>query len=440
MRRILLTVATTAACLAATPAAAHAATITLEDSTYVVRGDDGPDILTVGPDDDGLLVIRTPLGGQPLPPGCVAAMWDEYAHCPVAGRALRIETAGGDDTVGIDLGTPVLPITVLGGAGNDKLTGHEGAATLDGGPGNDTVSGGRGPDVVLGGEGNDTVTGDGFASPSADVIDGGPGIDTGGSGDWMEHPAGDNPAVVVTLDGLANDGSPGEGDNVTSIEKITYTGAGTFVAGSDAVDFEIPSNSGSVKAKLVGGPLADRLKAAHGHDELDGGAGDDTLEGGYGDDVIVGGPGRDTINADASAGCDFVVCHAPVGNDTVHARDGEADRIECGVGNDVAFVDELDTTSGCETVHRGTAGAPHAGGGPQGGGQVPGTTRCTVPKIKRGLKLSTARSRLKKAGCATKTVRTKSKSVRKGRVIRISAKAGKKTTKKVTIYVSRGLR
>jgi len=278
------------------------------------------------------------------------------------------------------------------------------------------------------------VTGDGFTSPSPDVVDGGPGFDSSGSGDWRRDPAGHNPAVVVTLDGVANDGAPGEGDNVTSLERITYTDAGTFVAGGEAVDFEIPSNSGSVKTKLVGSPQADRLKAAHGHDELDGGAGNDTIEGGYGDDVITGGPGRDTINADASAGCDFVVCNAPVGNDTVHAADGEADRIECGVGNDIAYVDAFDTVSNCETVHKGAAA-----GGPQGGANPP-ATGCKVPKIKRGLTLRKARSRLKQAGCTTKTVKTKSKTVKKGRVIRISAKAGKTTRKKVTIYVSRGPR
>ena len=69
--------------------------------------------------------------------------------------------------------------------------------------------------------------------------------------------------------------------------------------------------------------------------------------------MLTGGPGQDTIFADAtSASCGWYsyTCKIPFGNDVVNARDGEADTIDCGVGEDRATVDKIDVVSGCETV------------------------------------------------------------------------------------------
>lgn len=434
MRRLCILPIALLACAIA-PSAASAVTLTVEGDTYVLRGDPGPDAISLRGDNDGRIEFTGM--GPTAPAGCTTSMWDSNAHCQPG--PVRVEGGGGNDTLGIELTMPTVAITILGGEGDDKITGHTGASTLDGGPGNDSVTGGGGPDTVLGGEGDDEVSGDGFTSASPDVIDGGPGTDRAGIGSWSNNSSGPpTPMITVSLDGAANDGRPGEGDNVTSLEQIKINSSATLIAGAEAADFEIPSNAGAVPSKLVGSPQADRLKAAHGADEIDGGAGDDTLEGGYGNDTITGGPGRDTINADASGGCDFFVCNAPVGNDTVLARDGEADSIDCGVGTDRAVVDAIDTVANCETVERGTAGGPT----PPGGGGTTGANTCKVPKISRGTKLSTARSKLKKAKCATRTVKVKSRKVRKGRVVKLSKKPGArvKTTTKVTIYVSRGRR
>lgn len=426
--------------LLALPATTNAATLRVEGGTYVYEGTDGPDGLNVRGDDDGLLVFSG-MGSNP-PAGCVSGVWDNDAHCQPG--PVRVEGKGGNDRMAIELTTPPgLVPHLLGGDGDDVIVGTDGASILDAGNGNDEITGGAGADTVLGGPGDDLVTGDGYVSASPDVIDGGPGYDTSTS-DWTNHSSGPpTPPVSVTLEGVANDGRPGEGDNVTGLERIRFSNAVTLVAAGDPVDFEVPSNAGTVQVKLVGSPGPDKLKAAHGHDELDGGAGDDTIEGGFGNDVITGGPGRDQINADASGGCDFVVCHAPLGNDKIYARDGEADTIECGPGTDTAYVDAIDTTSGCETVERGSGPAPGGPGTPNPpGGGAPGTTTCVVPKIPAGLKLSTARTRLRKAGCATKTVKIRSRKVAKGRVVRISRKRGSKVSagRKVTIYVSKGRR
>ena len=48
--------------------------------------------------------------------------------------------------------------------------------------------------------------------------------------------------------------------------------------------------------------------------------------------------------------CAYIQCRSPYGNDTVDARDGEADAVDCGIGEDVAYVDAVDRVSNCETV------------------------------------------------------------------------------------------
>ena len=70
-----------------------------------------------------------------------------------------------------------------------------------------------------------------------------------------------------------------------------------------------------------------------------GGAGRDRLVGGQGNDCLVGGPGHDRLEGGP-------------GNDTIRARDGVADRVECGTGYDLAVVDRLDRVRGCERVKR----------------------------------------------------------------------------------------
>ncbi len=95
-----------------------------------------------------------------------------------------------------------LDVTLIGGAGNDSLTAGAGDDSLNGGADNDTLTGGAGDDTLDGGIG-------------ADSISGGMGIDT------ADYSSRVNP-VSVTLDGVANDGEVGEGDNIPAdVEVIT---------------------------------------------------------------------------------------------------------------------------------------------------------------------------------------------------------------------------
>ncbi len=49
---------------------------------------------------------------------------------------------------------------VIGGSGNDAITGNGAANRLDGRGGNDTINAGAGNDFIIGGTGNDTMNGD----------------------------------------------------------------------------------------------------------------------------------------------------------------------------------------------------------------------------------------------------------------------------------------
>lgn len=110
--------------------------------------------------------------------------------------------------------------------------------------------------------------------------------------------------LAISLDGQANDGTAGEGDNAI-VEDVAVT------AGPDAT---------SVTNTLTGNAETNRLTGAAKSDVIDGGGGNDVLEGNGGDDDL-------------------------------RARDGFADRVTCGAGNDSARVDAFDQVgTGCETL------------------------------------------------------------------------------------------
>jgi hypothetical protein len=155
-------------------------------------------------------------------------------------------------------------------------------------------TGGAGNDTLRGGENNDFFV----MEPGADTYVGGDGFD--------EIALFMDVATTITLDGVANDGAAGEGDNVSAdVEDV-----GTFQA---------------QPVTVVGSAAANNLRGGDGADTIEGGAGNDTLSGG-------------------------------LGNDTLRARDGFADRVSCDEGTDTAVVDTLDSVSGCETVDRANAG------------------------------------------------------------------------------------
>ena len=154
------------------------------------------------------------------------------------GRA-AVFALGGDDAVRAAYPGFNFPLDVDAGPGNDTLTGGGGADTLRGGDGHDWLEGALGADVFRGGAGNDTA-------------------------DYSSRTS----SLDVTLDGAANDGASGEGDNVM----------------------------GDVET-VLGGSGNDRLVGSAANNALYGNGGDDTLDGGRGSDMVFGGAGDDTLLA-----------------------------------------------------------------------------------------------------------------------------------------------
>ncbi len=166
------------------------------------------------------------------------------------------------------------------------IVGTDASEVLPGTPGKDSIYGRAGDDVLLGNADEDELDG----GPGADQLSGGPGRDA------VSY---EGAGVDVTLDGVANDGAPGEGDNVLLDTEDAY--------GTDGPD------------KLTGNAL------------------DNTLDGNGGNDQIVGGPGSDGL-----FGGD--------GDDNINSRDGSPDNVECGPGNDVALIDARDRAIECESL------------------------------------------------------------------------------------------
>ena len=87
--------------------------------------------------------------------------------------------AGNDDVEVIELNGPVnIPMTMLGGAGNDTLVGGSGNDCLVGGAGNDVLAGEGGNDTLIGGLGTDRLIDTGSGNT---LIQGNPTTPTGGT-------------------------------------------------------------------------------------------------------------------------------------------------------------------------------------------------------------------------------------------------------------------
>jgi Ca2+-binding RTX toxin-like protein len=88
-------------------------------------------------------------------------------------------------------------------------------------------------------------------------------------------------------------------------------------------------------AAMTGTNGPNRLIGTNRHDVLDGRGGGDVIRGRGGPDTLRGGPGADTI----AGGKKFDSLFGGPGDDTIKARDRQADEIDCGPGHDVAILD-----------------------------------------------------------------------------------------------------
>ena len=179
---------------------------------------------------------------------------------------------------------------VIGGSGNDKLTGTVLIGTLFAGfTKNNQLTGGAGKDSLLGLDGDDVLNG---GLGNQDQLLGGSGIDTASYAGRIDN-------LKLTLDGLFNDGAIGENDQI--------------------------------------GPDIENVTGGNGNDTIVGSAVANILRGGSGNDSITGGAGVDQLFGEA-------------GNDKLFARDTSNDKVDGGAGIDAAQTNAGDVKTTIELI------------------------------------------------------------------------------------------
>jgi Ca2+-binding RTX toxin-like protein len=226
--------------------------------------------------------------------------------------------------------------SAYGGAGDDRLTAGDRAASLDGGDGVDTLMGGPGGDTLVGGAGGDAITagggddsitpdGDGAAAAS-DLVDGGPGSD---SVSYSERSTG----VDVDLERPEGNGGRGENDTIRGVEAVSSGNGPDVLRGDEGANVLTSTGRGS---------------GAGGPDVIEGRGGDDQIEGSYGADVLSGGPGNDEI--ESNGGADRL--SGGPGDDGIDLLDARPRALSCGSGDDLLNYPRASEVirPSCETV------------------------------------------------------------------------------------------
>lgn len=168
---------------------------------------------------------------------------------------------------------------------------------------------------------------------------------------YQEHP----PSVVLRICGnlfshlqtTPPQATPGDDELYGSCQSdIFHAGAGDDVVSGGLGDDTAEGDAGVDDIDGLGGD--DTLDGGHGDDDVSGGDGADQVTGGQGDDRLRGGRGRDRVVG--GRGHDRLL--GGPGRDSIYAVDGVRDTIDCGQGNDTAFVDHRDIVRRCEHVVR----------------------------------------------------------------------------------------
>ena len=208
---------------------------------------------------------------------------------------LSVSARGGDDRI-------------LGGSGNNLLSGDQGMDRIVGGPDDDSyLDGGSGKDIVIGKAGDDHLI-SGFAKH--DRLRGGRGNDafccvfgsdkalfSGGPGVDSVRAFVDFGTAVVS-DSFVT--SQGDTARLRSVEEAFVdapdAGGGIVIDASRfSGNAHLWGGSFGGADVLIGGSGRDELFGLDGNDELDGGPGRDELDGGPGTDECDGGQGDDRV-------------------------------------------------------------------------------------------------------------------------------------------------
>jgi Ca2+-binding RTX toxin-like protein len=167
--------------------------------------------------------------------------------------------------------------SVIGGSGNDDLSGNSVDNTLAGGAGNDTLAGGGGSDTFSfsGLFGADTIS-DFSVGEDAVALLGSDGRDLKGISNLLNIETTPDGDARITAD-ISDEGISG---SITLLGITADAAEGIFA---------------TLGETIIGTSAGDILNGTSGADLIEAKAGDDTVEGSQGDDKIDGGTGRDTV-------------------------------------------------------------------------------------------------------------------------------------------------
>lgn len=191
---------------------------------------------------------------------------------------------------------------IIGGSGDDVLTGNSLENSLEGGPGNDTLAGKDGDDRYV------------F---DADV--------NLGSDTLLEQP--DSEGGIDTLDYSSTNGVPlavNLGLNLLQVVAATHSLDLDWPVADVLAGFAFENLlGGNASDVLTGNTRANHIEGNGGNDTINAGLGDDTLVGGAGNDLLAGGTGDDTFvfDADGLLGDDTLVELGGAGTDLLDFSD-----------------------------------------------------------------------------------------------------------------------
>lgn len=268
--------------------ATHLAGVAVTSLTAVtldtaINGGDGDDTLTGGDGDDAISggagndIFKSAVldGDDTIAGGAGTDKMDYTGRTNDLTVVMDGSTDSGEGSEKDHVGSDVEDM--IGGGGNDTLTGNTVSNHIQGGNGDDTISGGVNAGActsdidVLDGEGGNDVFDEGSAADCADTVNGGAGTDR------IDY-QGRSADLGISLDGVANDGDSAvtEKDNIKNDVEIVISGSGNDT--------------------IVGSANADELHGGPGNDTIGGGAGNDVLTGDSGNDILNGEAGDDTFD------------------------------------------------------------------------------------------------------------------------------------------------
>jgi len=234
----------------------------------------------------------------------------------------RVRGGDGDDSV-VDFQGAISADRLEGGDGADTIRSFHGADTLNGGLDDDYLEGSRdGADLLLGGDGHDTLIGGAGNATIQHALRGAGGDDrleaSGLLGAGGLFHGGDG-ADTLSVGGATLAGATYASIELLAVAGLTGIGGAdldafaTLELASNAILFAASAGSFDFRGKtmlgtgaffqgaqfgndtILGSSLADTLEGAGGADNLAGFDGDDLLAGGTGNDSIDGGAGFDTV-------------------------------------------------------------------------------------------------------------------------------------------------